>query len=417
MTAISVTCFILFILIILLGRTSDFFSPSKIFSLVWLLAIGLTDMKLSRLQIHWNTFAWFSLLLPIFSFLLGSFIIYVSFFNTKFLKIHSIRSMFSQNNIDDKVLYKIILTLFILYFISYSITYFIRGFIPLFTNYPEIARTKWGVFGFGSFVLTIPAILYLSFIYIFLTKTEKSNKIIVIFISIISFISYLFLLNRFYLLLPLALFFVLFYYKTNKLRPRNIFIVVFLFSLIFFEISHLRLSRYAINILYYLSEMKYGIKYALFTEPYMYIAMNLENFANAIGKIDFHTYGYFVFDFILKPTGMKEMISDYIYIKEFPGMINKAYNTYTMFFIYYRDFGLFGLFFIPLLLGISVSFLYYKMRINPTIYNISLYGMLIFVIAFSFFVPILHWIHYVFNLVLIYVTTFFITNENFKYGE
>ncbi len=418
MSSVSVICFVLFFLIFLLGRKKDFFSPAKVFALVWLLTIGLTDLKLSRLQITWNGLAWFSLLLAIFSFLLGVYIVYVLFFYSKFLKIEEVRSRFSKTEIDENLLYKIIIVLFVLYSTSYIITYMIRGFVPIFTKMPEIARTKWGVFGIGSFVLTIPAILYLSMIYVFISKTILSRKLIIIFVMLSSFITYVFLLNRFYLLLPIALFLILLYYKTNKLRPRNILIILLVFSLIFFEISSLRLSRYAINILYYLSEMKFGKEYAIFTEPYMYISMNLENFANAVGKLDFFTYGYFVFDFLLKPIGLKDLISDYVYIKEFPNIINRAYNTYTMFFIYYRDFGFAGLFIIPLLLGSFVSYLYYKMRLNPTIFNISFYGMLIFVVAFSFFVPILHWIHYVFNLILIYITTYFITSKkNITIGD
>ncbi|MDF1610888.1 O-antigen polymerase [Stygiobacter electus] len=409
MSAVSITCFILFILILILGKRKDFFSPAKVFALVWLMTIGLTDLKLSRLQITWDGIAWFSLLLAIFSFLLGVYVVYVLFFDTNYLRIKDVRFSFTKAEIDENLLFKIIIVLFTLYSVSYFITYMIRGFVPIFTKMPEIARTKWGVFGIGSFVLTIPAILYLSLIYIFISKTNFARKLTIIFVMLTSFITYVFLLNRFYLLLPIALFLILLYYKTNKLRPRNILIILLVFSLIFFEISSLRLSRYAINILYYLSEMKFGKEYAIFTEPYMYISMNLENFANAVGKLDFFTYGYFVFDFVLKPIGLKDLISDYVYIKEFPNIINHAYNTYTMFFIYYRDFGFAGLFVIPLLFGSFVSYVYYKMRMNPTIYNISFYGMLIFVVAFSFFVPIIHWIHFVFNLILIYITTFLIT--------
>lgn len=413
MSVVSIICFVLFFLILLLARKKDFFSPAKVFTLVWLLAIGLTDLKLSRLQITWSGLAWFSLLLAVFSFLLGVYIVYVLFFNKNILKINDVRLIFTKSEINENLLYIIIITLFMFYSISYIITYLIRGFVPIFTRMPEIARTKWGIFGIGSFVYTIPAILYLSLIYVFISKTNIMRKFIIFSIMLISFITYVFLLNRFYLLLPIALFVILLYYKTNRLRPRNILIVLIIFSIIFFEISNLRLSRYAINILYYLSEMKFGKEYAILTEPYMYISMNLENFANAIGKLDFHTYGYFVFDFLLKPIGLKDLISEYVHIEEFPHIINRAYNTYTMFFIYYRDFGFVGLFVIPLLFGALVSYIYYKMRLNPTIYNISFYGMLIFVVAFSFFVPILHWIHYVFNLILIYITTYFITNKKF----
>jgi oligosaccharide repeat unit polymerase len=172
-----------------------------------------------------------------------------------------------------------------------------------------------------------------------------------------------------------------------------------------YGISTIRVSALFIEYLYYSARMKFGPQYAFLTEPYMYLVMNLENFANSVYHLNDFTYGYFTFDFVLALSGLKHWIAEYTYIEQFPYILNSDYNTYSMFFTYYRDFGLFGLFFIPFILGLVVSILYYKMRRKPDINSISFYGMFLFVLIFSFFIPMLSWLHFILNLTVIYFCT------------
>lgn len=417
MSLISQIAFLVFFLLLLtlLKKETDIFSPARLFSLIWLLAIGLAELKLSRFQFEWSSFSWFALIIPVLSVLLGIFIVYVINHYNKLYRIVDVRSRYSESQLNTNLLFTIILTLFALYSISFIITFIIRGFVPMFTKMPEVARSKWGVFGYGMFVLSIPTIMYLAFLYLFFVKENMKKKVLISFILVIAMGSYSTLLNRFYLLLPIALIIVSLYYKTNKLRPKNILLFLLVFCLVFFGISSIRLSRYAINILYYFSDMKYSKDYAIFTEPYMYITMNLENYAKAVKSLNEFTYGYFTSDFILFPLGLKKELLEYMRIDEFPYIITSAYNTYTMFFIYYRDFGLFGILFLPLILGGVASSVYYKMRSSPNIINVTMYGLCIFILVFSFFVPIIHWIHFVFNVVLLYFSTFLISNEKYNY--
>lgn len=413
MSAVSVICFLLLFLLLLtfFRRRTDIFSPGRLFSIIWLLAVGLTELKLSRFQFEWTTYSWFALIIPIISFLLGIFIVYVINYNNHIDRINAVRIKFNEAQIDIDMLFMIIITLFILYSVSFTITYMIRGFLPMFTKMPEVARTKWGVFGYGVFVLSIPTILYLSFLYLFLVKEKHFKKILISIIFLIATATYSTLLNRFYLILPIVMLIVTLYYKTFKLRPRNMIVLLLFFCIVFFGISTIRMSRYAINILYYLSDMKYNIHYAVFTEPYMYVTMNLENYAKAVQNLNVFTYGYFSSDFILFATGLKQQLFEYMRIVEFPNIITSTYNTYTMFFIYYRDFGLYGVLFMPLIFGGVISSVYYRMRKQPNIKNVSLYGLCVFVIIFSFFVPIVHWIHFVFNTTIIYISTFLVTKS------
>lgn len=407
MTLISFICFIIFFLLLFsfFLKDTDIFSPARIFILVWSLAIGLADLKLSRFQLVWHTYSWIVLMVAIISTLCGMFVVFVIFFSKKKSNIHSVRKYFQNIQINSNRLYYFILFLFISYIISFIVTALVKGYIPLFVFASDAARSQWGIFGFGLFIQIVPSLIYFIILYFILAKGLKFKKMVLFFLLLISVLTYLMILQRFYFIYCIILIVVFAYYSTEKINIRNILIVFFLLLLIIYGISSIRTSRYAVNIVHFISNMKYSSKYAIFTEPYMYIVMNLENFANAVLKLENFDYGYNTFDFILALTGLKHPLYEYANIINFPFIVTSNFNTYTMYFAYYRDFGILGLFILSFIFGMIVSYIYYIMKLNPTINNISLYGSFVFVLIFSFFVPITSWLHFIFNLILIFLVT------------
>lgn len=406
MSSISIICLSGFLILFLslFKKGTDIFSPARLFLLVWLLAIGLTDLKLSRYQQEWSTFSWIMLILPLVSMLSGIFIAYVINFNKKLLSIIHVRDLIRRQYIDENLFLKFIIILFIAYLISYIISYIFIGYIPLFTPIPDVVRTTWGIFGFGLFVQSIPAIIFLIIIFLLFNKNRKS-KLLITFVLVVSFVTYSFLLQRYYIMMPLIISVVLMYYGTWKLKPKNLIIVFLILVGIMYGISSIRVSRYAISFIYLISQMKYGVDYAMITEPYMYIVMNLENYTHAVNRLQEFSYGVYSFDFIFALSGLKYPLRDYMSLIEYPHLITNTYNTYTMFFIYYRDFGILGVGFIPFVIGFILSSIYYYMKLNPSIKSISLYSLCTFVIIFSFFVPIITFLHFIFNLAIIYIVT------------
>jgi oligosaccharide repeat unit polymerase len=406
MNLLSFICFFsaLLLVISMLRKNTDIFSPSRLFLIIWLIAIGLTELKFSRLQRHWSEYNWIILLIPLLSTLLGMFIVYVINFEKPLKGLSSIRQVVRDNSVDSKTLFRYITFLFIAYTISYISIYLIVGYVTMFTKEPDVARRYWQVFGFGLFVQAIPAILFLIVVYFVSTKARISNKIILSLFFLIAFITYFFLLQRYYLIFSIIVSVVFLYYSTKKVSKKNILIFFSVLSVLFYWVSSIRLSRYASNFLYYLSEMKFNIKYSIFTEPYMYVVMNLENFVHAVDKLQRHTFGIYTFDFLFAITGIKHPLAQYLNLTDFPFLIG-GYNTYTMYFIFYRDFNVIGLFLMPLILGMVFSGTYYKLRREPDINTISMYAIVVFLIIFSFFVPLFSFLHFVFNLSVIYFVT------------
>ncbi|MCX6171134.1 MAG: O-antigen ligase [Ignavibacteriales bacterium] len=407
MTVISFICISIFLLftLSLFKKDSDIFSPARLFIIIWSMAIGLTELKFSRFQIQWTSYSWIMLFLSLTSMLIGMFIVYVINIDKPIKKLDQIRKSIINNSINSRLLFRYINILGIMYLLSFAISFVVIGYVPLFTSLPDVTRTKWGIFGFGLFIQSLPSILYLIILYSFIVKGELKRKIVLAVLFLLSVVTYLLLLQRYYIVFSLIISGVAIYYGLRKLKTKNVISIILILSFILYGVSTLRLSRYALNFLYYLSRMKFDVKYSIFTEPYMYVAMNLENFANAVNKLDRFSYGIFSFDFVLALTGLKHTLSEYLHIFDYPHLITNNYNTYTMFFIYYRDFGIIGLGFIPLFLGMAISTSYYKMRRNPNLNTISMYAICVFVILFSFFVPIISFLHFAFNLFLIYLIT------------
>lgn len=401
----------LFVALSYLRKQSDLFSPARLFIIIWAIIIGLTELKLSWLQKEWETYSWAMILIGLSAMLLGMFSVYVLNFNKTFNSINNIKEVLTNDNYESKRIFKVVLYLFFAYIISYSVIYLTVGFIPLFTNDPNSARTKWSIFGFGLIIHAAPAVIYFALLYYFFIKKKMATKLVLALIILITLFSFILLLQRFTIVITIVLLLVMLYYGTKKFKGSYLLAISSAFVLLVYSISTIRTSKFFILYLYNEAKMKFDESLAFLTEPYMYLVMNLENFANGVKQYDAYTYGYFTFDFILALTGLKHPIAKASNFAEFPFIVNKSFNTYSMFFVYYRDFGVFGLLIFPFIIGFTISTIYYWMRKNPSIHSISVYGMCVFVILFTFFIPMLSWLHFVMNISIIYFLSKYLKNK------
>lgn len=396
------------------NRKIDVFSPARLFILVWSFAIGITNLKLSVFQREWSGFGWLMLMLTLLSFLVGVFVVYVLNVDKNIKTITEIRKTIKAQTVDKDLLFKVLVVSFIFYLVSYFVSFMVMGFIPAFSPRPEI-RSQWtGVFGVGLITHALPPILFYSTIYFFYEKKSLFKRMTVFFIGLSTFFLNLLVLHRFDIVYWLVVLLVYLFYSTNKLKLKNILAFVFFLTSIVYGISTFRASKFISNVIYYTSGMKFSIKYAIFTEPYMYFAMNVENFVHAVERYSNFTYGFFTFNPLLSLIQLKHPLEEYMSIAKFPHLISSNYNTYTMFFEWYRDFGIFGLGFLPFMWGLIITSSYYHLKTKPSLSAITLYGAFLFVILFSFFVNMLGWLHFVFNLIVLFVIARIISKNHIK---
>jgi len=405
MSGISWICFSICVclLLSLFRHGGDPLSPSRIFGFIWSLSIGLADLKFSAYQQTWSTTGWMLLLIAVFAFLVGTFAVYVLNLKRNLKPIPIMRELLGKEQVKENRLFWLTCVVFVVYVVSYVINYVVKGWLPIEASAKNLSRVDFNVTGLTFLIYLVPAIMFFITLYFIKVSGKKVKKIILVLLGTITLFSFLLFVSRFQIIFAFVLCGTLLYYGTHYIRPRTALMMATGVVAFFFWISSIRLSKFVALFLYYHSRMNFPKAYAFFTEPYMYFVMNLENFVRAANQLDYHTYGYYTFDFITAAAGLKYSLYEYFNLNRHPFLIS-GYNTYSAFWSFYCDFGVVGLALIPFLLGFGVGLLYYRMRSAPTIKNVTAYGIMIFVVAFTFFVFPLSFLWFEFDLLVIYVT-------------
>jgi len=404
---------IIFIIAISLKKNVDLFSPAKVFSFTWAVAIFLTEFKFSGYQNEWTSFSWIVLIVGLFSFLLGLYITYYLYLGKPLIHVKKIReSIQATDKVDLRKLLIIIVLLFGAYLTSYIVEVISFGNLPILSPNPDRARIDFGIFGFHLFVSLEPILLFFCFEYLVLKTKRKKNKFIVILIFIISFVSYFFLLQRYNYFLFFVISIGFAYYATKIINLKKVLIVTVVFISLFGALQSIRLSKYAADFHYVISKMKYSREYALFTGPYMYTVMNLENFAKGVEKLEDNSYGLLTGDWLMALTGIKHWAAEYFNIDS-KRFVYSSYNTNPFLWDYYYDFGFWGIFMFSLLVGIIIGIIYYQMRISGELKWVVIYSFFLFVIVISFFTNPLTSLNIIVSLFMLWFTHhFFLISQN-----
>jgi oligosaccharide repeat unit polymerase len=399
MSWISLISFIICSIIIIASFRSkaDIFSPGRVFGFVWALTLGLTDLKLSGLQHEWSLEIWIQVLIGPIAFLIGVAIVYVINLNTEVHSLDYLRNNEQLYEIDKSKLYKVVIILFSLFLLGYIIIYLKTYEIPLFSSKPGKARANFTMFGIGLFLHNVVLIVFFSCVYFITEKKNKLRKSILALLSLLATVLYALTLQRYQIFMAIFMVTALLYYTTYRIKFRTVFISGLVVIVFFYLVSSFRAGEIVIFVLYKISKMKFSQDYAIFTEPYMYVVMNLENYARSIAKVEHFTYGYYTFDFMTAITGLKHWIDEYFSLVETP-FLTSSYNTYSAFWTYYRDFGIPGIFIIPFTGGMAISSLYYSSKVRPSLMKLALYGMFLFAVIFSFFNSAFGFLWFVYNL-------------------
>jgi oligosaccharide repeat unit polymerase len=386
MTVTSIVFFIACAVIfgVSVRKEHDLLSPGRIMGFTWCLAIGLSDLKLSALQHPWTAFEWLMVALGPVSFLTGLFIAFVVNMDKPVLSLPEIRTRLREQSINETRLFLLILLGFALYIGAYLTIYLTKGFIPAFSPNAAASRRDFSVFGIGVLLNSMPFLLFFIFYYHKKVLGMRRKKLALKLIGAISFVTYTLLLQRFQIIMAAVMCFAMFYYLVQRVRIRTLVTAASGVVLFFYYISTLRAGQLVSYYLYESSRMKFSYHYALFTEPYMYLVMNLENLARSVARLESYTFGLYTFDFVFAISGLKHWMAEYLFLDETPFLVS-GYNTYTAFWTFFRDFGPFGLTIVPLGLGTLIGCTYYALRRAPSLQFLTAYAVMLFVMVFSFF--------------------------------
>lgn len=386
MNSVSVICFGVCAAIFLstFRHKADLLSPARLFGFIWCLSIGLTELKFSALQHVWSPESWVLLLMGIGAFLIGTFVAYVLNFETKLLTLREIRERLKMEKVREGRLFWLIVASFLVYASAYYANYHVRGWLPVDVIGTAISRVDFNVSGLTLWLYTATFIIFFVMLYFLLVRQRPWRKFFLAAVFVLTVSSFFLLLMRYPIIMAMVMGFALLYYSTNYIRLSTALPLFGIVAAFFFWISSLRFSTVVSTYLYSVSKMRFAKEYAFFTEPYMYVVTNLENFARSVDKGEYHTFGYFTLDFITAMAGLKYWALEYFNFDRTP-YLTSNYNTYTAFYWFYSDFGVIGLGLIPFVLGLSAGLLYYRVRTQPTLRRIAAYSVVVFVMFISYF--------------------------------
>ena len=412
MTIIQIISLIIlfFIIGINFKKDTDILSPGKVFLVIWSVVLFITEFKFSLFQHTWSLFAWITLLMGIIAFSLGNLIANTVLISNRLYSLKSIRSNFRMKKFNLNKLLVFLVGLFIIYFSAWAFEIILYGEIPIFSLQPDTARTEFDVFGIHLIVNLFPSILFLCIEYFVLQTTQTKHKIFVWVIFFITFFSYFFLLQRLNYFFWGTLTFTFLYYSSNSLNLKKIITGLIILIIIMWGINSIRVAQYATQYLYVISKMKYSSDYASFTGPYMYIVMNMENFANGVNRLQQHSYGILSGDWFVALIGIKSWLAEYFNV-DYRKFVYSSYNTYPIFWNFYYDFGLIGVVISSLVLGYLSSLFYFLFRITMRLKYMVMYGIILFGIVMSFFTNIFTSLNFMANILLLWWVNSRIMNE------
>lgn len=384
----QITSFIFFFIFLILlftgfRKNADLFAPGRVFGMLWSLLLALVEFKYSRLQFEWSYADWFMVLLPLVTFSIGIYISYIINLNRPVTQIVNVRKTLRTNYINESNLFRFIIIYFLLCFASFLIEWKIEGYLPLFTARPDTARVIFGVFGLHYILNSINVVLFLVVEYYILIKGNFSRKILLLFIFILSLGNYILFVQRygFFVFFMLAISF--YFYTSKKISIKNLLIFVSVLIFLIIGIQSIRMPEIAKTIIIKDAQIKFSSDYAEFVIPYMYLVMNVENFAKYYSQVPNHSYGFFTFEFMNEILLIRPTIAEYFNFYKLKHYIN-GYNTYPFYWPYFYDFGIIGLATIPFILGFIFSELNYLLRRRADLLILSLNCVAFTVIMISY---------------------------------
>ena len=353
----------------------DILNPVGLFSLIWLGAIGLSNLHLSPLQSKWTGKLWLILLTGYFGFLIGNFLATVPLylkdkFNSQvpldneidFLKVHISKSR----------LEKLIISLFIISSIAYLYEAYNIGGLPIFSEKPLQSYVQFAMPKIHFLAVIMIPLCSLIGLYFALYERPSWMKLTlgVIFFFLVA------RLARWELIWGIIGFLVPNHYLNKRLKPRH-FLIFFSIIMSFITILGVLRTLYVLEGWNYINVI-YGLNlspsYIGFSWIYVYFASSIENLNEemlALGNN--YTFGLYTLRPLLAIIGKKDIIP-----KHFTPELLEGW-TGTFLLSFYSDFGLVGALIFPFIIGFFTSrihFLSIKHNRNR-VFWIMLYSMLV----------------------------------------
>ena len=282
---------------------------------------------------------------------------------------------------------------------GYGVSFFKSGAMPLFTANADKARLAFfganffanlGLF-FGPLSLILAAELLL------FSSLGRHRTIVVLVVSFASLLLYFTIVTRLDLFRVVIFALIIYHYGKKRLSPAQL-LYAFGFSVLFFLIFFfVRIKTDTMGIFAETFHVHMPKEFIWTANMYTYLVNDFWNLDFAFRKyvdglyIYPHSFGFdlmrpFLFFTHLEFATLKSWGFDSIMNESIIKV--KGFNTVVYVWHFYKDFGAFGVYFLPLVLGMLCTTFYVNTLHRPSLFRMALWGIFAGFILLSYHAPL-----------------------------
>lgn len=369
--------------------TWDLFSPGRLYNVVWFSCIGITLLQWSDLQMDWTGRSYFYILSSIAAFQLGN--VLGKQRRRPRSRGHQIspgvsgRTKPGRMDVDRFCFALSIIA--VVWLIAFQLrTHEIKG-LPILSGDTEIARKAFispegsALWKIGTHLCFLAQAMLVLSIYALLRFKNLSllQKLLayVVFLGALTFPFVI--LSRGQLIFPAIVCIALLNYVRKRIRVHAIAWIGAVFLIIMIVIPwyrHFTSGGFRENFTYYIGKMNIPKEYAPLSQPYVMVALSVDNLIQLFETPQEWTYGLLTLRPLWTITGIKSM---WLQAVRLPFEWGYGFNTATYLFPFFYDFAYPGLVVFPFIMGMICARLYPKVlrgnAINTMAYAFVVAGM------------------------------------------
>lgn len=353
------------------GSLVDLFG---LFTLSWIGGQGLACFQLSHLQKDWAAATWLCFLLA-----------YVGVYLGLAWKNPHKNKLAGRETMKDRETAKRLLVCIGLLAAGSVACFLVEaavcGFIPFFSDKPH-AYSTFHVSGVHYFTISCILIPAVTVIYSKVETEHKKLRWIFLAVCNVTAVAIPVLcVSRFQLLFAVGFAVITYLMLYRKITLKMILIMIIILIPVYVLLTVAR--NHDVAYLNGIFEMKNRATPIFITQPYIYVVNNFENFNCMVEQLTVHSWGLKMLFPVFALTGLKFVFPQLV---NWPAFITKTeLTTLTMFYDSYYDFGIAGVFFLAVVIGLAVRKLMKWVRVkeNPVIY--LFYGQMAIYMGLSFF--------------------------------
>jgi oligosaccharide repeat unit polymerase len=382
----------------------DLFSPVRLYICLYCFLLAVNSLKLSEYQTEWSLtthlFFWGASGL----FIAGACIMLLV--NRVHNPLGPVHFPFVKNGItadalrmDWKWFFYVWLFCSCVFLTSYGVSLLKSGAIPLFSpDADQVRKAFLGANLFANFGLFFgPLSLILAVELLLFSTLCRSRTIVVWVVSLASLLLYVTIITRLDLFRVVIFALVIYHYGKKNLSLAQL-LYAFGFSIIFFLIFffiRIKFDTFSVFAEAFRLHMPRGMLWA--GNIYMYIANDFWNLDFAFRKYVDGTFSYplgFGLHLFRPLLGLLGLETPLFHSYGFDSIMNesiikvKGFNTVVYVWHFYKDFGAFGVYFLPLALGMLCTTFYINTLQRPSLFRLALWGTFVGFILLSYHAPL-----------------------------